>query len=293
MNKIFSAFSLVAVFALNAQAGILSSNLSFNGIADLIVDQSRSNLVDNGDGVLSVGDIVYGYLNFDERSLDGGGNANISGGELTALFAVEISNDLGLHPSGFGKVFEHKAATGFLTSLLDAALVAEGVGGAAFDASTIAIIVESTTSVDPENVATSLGFFTGAAWDAVATVGKLASTDFFQIRDLGLLFGGSAQEAASLSVLQTSAAAGLPSPSAFLSNVGADVLTDTDAAFDTFGQVALRDGTIFPNTNTDNGSWVFNDRTNFAINAVPEPTSLLAFAGLFGFGAVGFRRRGA
>ncbi|TWT89722.1 hypothetical protein Mal64_01010 [Pseudobythopirellula maris] len=290
MRTLLFSFALLGLLASQAEASVLSQNLSFNSIEDLIIDQSRSNVYDvTGDG-LSVGDVVYGYLNFDEVALDGGGNQDIVGGEITTLFAIEVTAFLGFVGPGGTPVIEHGPSTvpGYtFADLLDPALLAEGVGGNPIDPLTMAIVVSSPTAPDPENLATDLAYFTGADWDMELTAGKATASDFFQITNFGLTVGGSAQETASLSILQTGP--GLPDPSTF-QPVGADVQTDADSAFDTFGQIALRDGSVFANTNSDSASWDFANRATIAINApTPEPVSVFVWASLLGLVAANRR----
>ena len=272
-----------------ASASILGQNLTFNGSEELLTDESRGNIVDSGAGnvgVLGVGDAIYGYVQFDQVSKDGAGNTPITGGIIAALFAIEVTGDLG------GGVFTHGASTVTGAKLTDlaTALVAEGIGGDAVDASSMFLIVSSATSASPVNTATDLTFFTPAAWDIEATGGVVAANgDFFQVKVTGSLEAGAVwQESASLSVLQHVLGPG----TICLDDVGSDVLTDGDTAFDTFGQIAIRSGNVQKNDNPDASNWYLQDNGNFAVNATPEPTTFAVWAilGLCGFGTQ-LRRR--
>ncbi len=280
--------ALIAV-AQSAAAAVAQQNMTFNGLEDLWVDESRSNIVDNGDNELSVGDVIYGYVSFDERNLDSSGNENITGGRLAALFAIQVTDET----SPGSKIFLHgpSATAGFqLTDLLDGDLLTEGVGGSPIDANSMFVIVESTTAGSPVNNATDLGWFTGADWDIVATGGVVAANgDFLQVRDLSVPGFPIFAETASLSILQHALGSGV----VFLDNVGADDFTIPGANLnDAFGQLAIRSATITSNTNSDSAFWAYQDNGNFAFNAVPEPTTIAVW-GVFGLVGVagGIRRR--
>ena len=282
--------ALFAVPVCSADAGILVQNLSFNGFEDVIIDQSRSNIVDaNEDGVFSVGDAVYGYLSFDEVQLDNGTQTDIVGGQLATLFALEVTEDFG------DDVFGLSASTvvGFtLGDLLDADLLAAGVDGEAIDADTLAVVVGSTSTLEPENVAQNLGFFSAASgYEIELTAGLALDTDFFQVTDNGDF---DFDESAGLSVLQTGA--GLPDPSSFLP---VDAATQFAGPFesDATAQISLV-GTIGPNNPNANDffnpatgeGFLLQNQAQVSLNAVPEPTSALAFVGIFGL-AVRRRRK--
>ncbi len=283
--------------AKDAKASVLANNMTFNGTEDVFIDESRANIVDtDGNGVLSVGDVIYGYVSFDERNLDGGGNENIQGGRLAALFSIKVTAET----SPGSKIFLHGAndtAGTTFADLLDAGLLAEGVGGAAIDSDAMFLIVESTTAVSPVNTATSLAWFTSADWDIVATGGVVAANgDYFQAKDRSD-YGGAGpadddiliQETASLSVLQHTLSGGV----VFLDNVGADdFLIPGVSLADAFGQIAIRSATVTNNTNSDSASWALQDNGNFAFNAVPEPATFAVW-GVFGLIGVasGIRRR--
>lgn len=280
----------LAAVAQNASASVLANNMTFNGIEDVFVDESRSNVIDNGDGKLSAGDVIYGYVSFDERNLDGGGNEPISGGRLAALFSIKVTAET----APGSKIFLHGAndtAGSTFADLLDAGLLAEGVGGAAIDSDAMFLIVESTTAPSPVNTATSLAWFTGADWDIVATGGVVAANgDYLQVFDnSNSITGLDYRETASLSVLQHTLGGGIT----FLDNVGADDFTIPGTSLaDAFGQIAIRSATITPNTNSDSGSWALQDNGNFAFNAVPEPASVAVWgAGLLVAVAAATRRR--
>ena len=281
---------VLAGFASHARASVLANNMTFNGIEDLFVDESRSNALDrDSSGGLSVGDVIYGYVSFDERNLDGGGNEPIQGGRLAALFSIKVTAET----SAGSKIFLHGAndvAGSTFADLLDADLLAEGVGGAAISADAMFVIVESTTAVSPVNTAPDLKWFTGADWDIVATGGVVAANgDFLQVFDnSNSVTGLNYLETASLSVLQHTLGGGV----VFLDNVGADDFTIPGTSLsDAFGQIAIRSATITPNTNPDSGNWALQDNGNFAFNAVPEPATFAVWGLLASVGLIGAYRR--
>ena len=63
--------ALLALPVSSANAGVLSSLLSFNGIEDVLIDQSRSNFDDlDNNGVFSTGDILSGFVSIDQADPD-------------------------------------------------------------------------------------------------------------------------------------------------------------------------------------------------------------------------------
>ena len=63
--------ALLALPVSSANAGVLSSLLSFNGLEDVLIDQSRSNFDDlDNNGVFSTGDILSGFVSIDQADPD-------------------------------------------------------------------------------------------------------------------------------------------------------------------------------------------------------------------------------
>ena len=95
----FLKFAVIAaLFALpvsSANAGVLSSLLSFNGVEDLLIDQSRSNFTDvDSSGGFTVGDVLSGFVTIDQADPDSDstGVVDVNSPEAVVFaFAAEVT----------------------------------------------------------------------------------------------------------------------------------------------------------------------------------------------------------
>lgn len=283
---------LAALFAVpvsSANAGVLNSLLSFDGFEDVLVDESRSSFFDNDQsGGLSKGDVIYGFLAFSDAERSTGPNSfdNISlTDQLVATFSFELT-DIVADVNG-AAVFVHGAVSAANTllgqdidSLLGAGLSSAGGAGASF-------VLVSHTGLNPEPLnyqgptgvnpgPLGLKNFTSADWDYELTAG-FAAGDFLHLEGVPSLDGKSG-ESGGLTILDSATTP----VSSFLLVDATSLLDGTDSKhhFGLSGQVLLK---------VSANGWSFTDTTRVTLNAVPEPTSLLAFGLLIG--VAGVRRR--
>jgi PEP-CTERM motif len=279
MKKFLAALAVFAVFAVPAQAGILSSVLTFDGIADNLLDESRTGFVNNGAVGFDVGDQFFGFASISDVQPQGGLGAK----QIAIFYSFEVKTDLGGGLFSLGAV---TAGPNTLASLLpDFAPVTNGLGDAAF------VVLGNNGGYDPlapaATRATQANFgtkFTAANWSYEGTGGfATGSDDFMQFQVIGVGATVGAQ-VGGFTLFDADFLGG----SVSLLGVAA---TSFDAVpVTTLHDVTLDNATIFSGGTS---GWDFRDTANFNLNPVPEPSSMLTFAvlGLSGFAGMGRRRK--
>ncbi|MEM6364597.1 MAG: PEP-CTERM sorting domain-containing protein [Planctomycetota bacterium] len=305
MFRKFLFVGLTALISASADAGVVSSLLSFNGNSDVLTDDSVGLFVENGtvDNVLEVGDYLQGMISFDPL----GGNAVPAGSSVIGAYSLEV-----VSIGAGGSSLELRGASGAdsITSILAAAGVdMSGLSGSFAGQDNGFVLLESSTvDVDRTDfVAGPFGFdvpVTGADFDAIAVLGfdgvddqhtvtaapnALTPLDPFDVYDL-----------TDLATAATFAGSGVPFASFF------GTYSITDHAFGSgvqflpvqnlftggFGDVTILNGSISgTNADTEPNGWDYNDDGDFNINAVPEPGTVIGFALLGVSGALSRRRR--
>lgn len=263
----------------SANAGVLSSLLTFNGVEDLLIDQSRSNFTDaDGSGGFSVGDVLSGFVTIDQADPDSDSVdiVDVNSPEAVVFaFAAEVTGE---NENGSLNLGVSTVEGNTLEDFIDADIYSN-VNNAA---ETIFVALEASAAASSpldESVFDSLDDFNADnGFSFVLSGGIAAGTDdFFQFSPIGIgdIVGA---EAGGFTI--------------FDSPFGVDALlpvstTRLDDLADSQHDVSLINGTIF---NADPGSvFDFANNSDFAINVVPEPTTMMSFIGIFGL--VTMRRR--
>ena len=283
---------LAALFALpvsSANAGVLSSLLSLDGNLDLLVDDSASFVVDRADDadLLQVGDLLQGAFNLDVID----GNTVPSGSSIFGVFSFEVESITG---GPTGQLVQFGAPTAAADSVLNIGGVdLSGIADASVTDTALLIIESDASSLNTNGLDASTLFTTDFnGFEAVIAAGFVDADDqqtvlagpLVDVTDLtapGLVNGTSipvvvADFSTSLSVTGSTFGLFLPVPNPSPLSGGA------------FGDL-IGTGTISTPTEalSENG-FLFSDDGVFAINAVPEPTSVA----IFGFIALcSFERR--
>ncbi|MCG8649876.1 MAG: PEP-CTERM sorting domain-containing protein [Pirellulales bacterium] len=298
MLRKFLCVAVLAAFATTAQAGTLGSALTFNGLEDEIqASSSRVNVIDqDNSGGISAGDLVYGFVDFNQILQDSSFNFDVTTiGSLAGVFAVEVGTPTG-NVFPLGAVSSPPNSGLNLASLVDPAL-APFIGAT----DQFAILGNSSninTAAFTETVTTARGFgdgFTAApsggatpdgllgfdsTWDVELTANFTTADDFFLFFDGGA-FGLQTGGATITSQPGLGGAAFVPvdttlppggTPSGLTSDIALDLTLVTPSPTNGFG---------------------FSGDASFRINAVPEPTSIAAFAGIAALGLGARRRRKA
>ena len=284
----FIKFAVLAALCMvpfsSANAGILGSLLSFNGVEDRLIDQSRSNFNDNDQsGGFSVGDVLSGFVSIDQVDADNDnlGVVDVNSPESVVFaFAAEVQSvdpTTGLTELGVSTVADQT-----LEDLLDADIFAN----VSNPGETIFVGLEGSNpaSVIDESVFNSLDDFNAANGFEYVLSGGIAdgTNDFFQFSPLTVPgFDIIGIEGGGFTVFDN--LLGVPA-GGFLPVAS----TRLDGTGDSFHDVTLINGTI---ETIENSAFDFANNSDFLINAVPEPTSILSFAGVFVLGIVPRRRR--
>lgn len=291
-----------------ASASIFTAGLSYDGIPDLIQDNSVSTLLPGSDtdGVQNAGDVILGVIKWNVNTSTGGDFGNTT----MAAFAIQVLT--GPDPSGQtvggkpGLAFSLGPVSipGFWASFLhdqDAA-----VGG--FSANTIGAVFSSPGGTDLTTVSAGAAFTNApgmlddtASWSLDVSFGQVLTTDFFQaiVRDQNN--DGKITYATEWVGVSAGSTTGLEAGalSAIINNLGAALLPVTFD--DLYGNVVSADIALLPSTilvqadptQTGHG-WAFADQSDVALNPTPEPTSLLIWSLLAAAGWLGmtfWRRR--
>lgn len=283
---IFAVAALATVvFAVNAQAGLVTSLLSSDNTKnDQIQDRSVGYVIDvDGDGEIGSGDIGWGLIRVDKIN-----NQDVNN-RVFMVYAAQLTS--GSSP------FTHTAVASGGTYALDTIL------GATLDysnGSPIAVLLEVPASLtfsgvdfdnsSNTNTPTSLKSAIGTAFGSaqlIATVGLKDSQDYYSLT-------GSPPTPPTL--IQTAELSVVESFVGPLSNWKA--LLDpfpNDGQDWTDNEAAIKPGSIEAVTyHTDDGNYYKTaDAGTYHVNYVPEPSSLAGLAGLalVGLGGVCLRRR--
>ena len=270
------ALSLVSVCS-QANASILGSLLSFDGNVDTLVDQGFANVYDGATGNLtsdfSVGNVIAGFVTIDQA---GDPPSDISPSSVVFAFVAEIAGVNGLSPLGT-PVLDLQASTvaGLqLTDFLAGTEAADGSGNEADEAGTVFAVFEgiSPPAVDPSSVSSVADFTAANGYSYTGSGGIVSSDDFFEFTPLPVPFGGNIGfQAGGFSIIDNPLGGGtvyLP--------VGTQ--SQVVGSGTTFHDVIITQSNI--TDDSGNANFALGGNTNFQLNAVPEPSSLISFAGL-------------
>lgn len=319
---------LLIALCVPVQAAILSGGLTFNGTKDELRDESVGMVINaDADGVdatrISAGDYLQGIIDFDNIKQDITGD-NVT---LSSVFAVYSFKVIAVdYDKGFIQLgVESNALSDYSIAkmLADAGFSTAGMtnySGALSDA-TFAIFEKAVTDTSGEGdigdvvvdgdanpllVSGEIGGQISASneW-SLSLVGGLLGDDFYNVDvfdPANLTFAGIANLAdndtfASYRSAMSVLFHGFSSDTVFLP------LSVTDYSVAIGGDGASHSGDVItsgnniitePNDTAEAGGWLYSDDGNFQINAVPEPASMLVWAGLLGVGGlVAARRRKA
>ena len=272
------------ICAPNAQAGILSSILKFDGSQNVLEDESRDFFVDFDLDTPTLGDVFFGVAVIDDISQIVGQTETPLGAPESVVVAIaaEVTNVTGtLDINGDGELtVEFGAVTQDGFFLND--IIGNGFGRFADDDGTMFAILEKPIDVSASSF-TNAGFPTPLSqlddWTYVAHGGFADGTnafgdvDFFEAViefdenavDDGDQFGG-------FTVFDHTFGPG----TVFLPS-----LAPHENIADTSHQVAILDGSL---ESTDTNGWNVENDVDFGVRVVPEPGSLAIFAFCAGFG---------
>ena len=305
---------LAALFALpvsSADAGILSSILTLNGTADQVntinnpvglsgfVDQNQNNILDAGDigfGFIASTQVTNDIVTSDPFNpnspvgIGSGTPAAFGPNEYLAAVFSGVVNDGPLPGQTFLTAVDPTAGTGFSIPELfpDFADAGEQLDGV--DNAVVAVVSGSTangvndlTDTDASNLGT---FFTDADFELEFALG--VDGGFFQSSVIapGGVFGGGPQlgQRAALNVIDGTQGTGFAS-APFIPVPVAGLFTPPEV---TAADVAV-DNTLVALDQPANGFQFTIESSSIRLNAVPEPSTCIAFA-CIGFLAMGRRR---
>jgi hypothetical protein len=292
---------LVAGLVAPAQASLLGSLLTFNGQLDTVNLQAPGlvGVIDNGGSGLGlqVGDVGFGFIASNQLTNDGGTDVTTSKAIVT-VFAAQVAPGL---PGTAPGVLSLVAPTNPAQSLYGLLSAAGNGFTSVFDTAglqtdTIAMVI---SSVGNQSAA-------GLTGNAGPTTSNWLSTSFFDpskyqfealldtsnggFFDLSLNNPFAGNQSAGFHIAKHAFGAGtqfIPVDGVRLPEGFPPVTVGVDVSLEPFSfGPALNTGT--PPTQGQRGWVVRGSVSTASINAVPEPMSLLAFAGLFG--AAGLRR---
>ena len=308
MRKFLLLAAIAAMaFPASADAGVLSSLLSFDGAEDIINDDSVGNfrevMGNTTDGRLVVGDLLQGVINF--NPIDGNGVP--TGQSVIGIYSLEIvsigagGTSLELRgATGAQSVNAIMAAAGVDTSGLTGTFAGAANGFAVLESSVSDITGRADFLGPVDATGTGFGFTTtnlSSNYSAVATLG------FDGVDDNHTIFSA-APGGVPLDLTDTTVAAGFAGTGiSFAGFHGAYSITDhafgTSVAFlpilnpitGGFGDVTIVNGSVSGTDSATVGNgWDFNDDGDFRLNAVPEPATAAMF-GCIGMVALLGRRR--
>ena len=287
LRKCLIATGLVALMATQAQAGLFGSLLSGNGIPDLLLDDSASFVVDRGGDadVLEVGDLFQGAFELGEVD----GNSVPAGTSIFGVFSLEVLSIDAL--AGVVQFGAPAAGADNITSLLSGGGVdMSGLVGPT--ATTGITLIESTTADLNTSSLTAASLFADFGANGFEGVLNLGFDGIDDHHTVTAATGVDLTDLAAVSPTLT--------PVNLASIVGTYSVTADALGPVTFlplpnavsgaeGAVVITNGTIqTPTAGLHANGFLFGDDGTFAINVVPEPTSLAAWIVLAGFAA---RRR--
>ena len=296
---IFVAVAALCI-ASQAEAGLLSSLLTFNGSQDNLTDQSVDSFIDvDNSGDLSLGDVLYGVATIDQITADvndpGATAEDVAPGRIALAFAAQIDSFDTLAIPVINELradVTFGAVTGAGPTLDDLL----GGNGLISDNSIFAVFERptGTNPIDFVNTSSGTGLLPltdgSDPWDYVASGGiDLTTDDFFEAEltfELSSLEFDSGEQRGGFSVFDHTFAPGVQFLGVDVENIAGTAVTSH--------HLTVNDGSVISPADSpqiDNG-WEFENNFAFSINAVPEPSSFLAFAGL-AIAGLGVRRRRA
>jgi hypothetical protein len=279
MLRKFLCVALLAAFAIPAQAGVLSSLVTTDGLVDTLDDAARGFYVDtNSSSTIDSGDVIFGWLQVNSVN---GANTGINPPSLVGIYSITLgavgaAND----PTAS---FSAGASTGTysLANLAPSLVGASSATSAQKDAS-LFVLGGSQSFYDAGSVTSASAGETGAidilsqidsAVGFEALMGFGDSDDFM---DVFVVTASIIAEAGGFTVFDSTLGTGSDS---FIPLTGANGGTH---------DVLQTVGTVTPNTGP--GPWTYQGTNQFAVNAVPEPGSFAIFGALL-IGGVARRRR--
>ncbi|MFO0944938.1 MAG: hypothetical protein U1D30_03165 [Planctomycetota bacterium] len=311
--KFWVLAGLLALTAQSSQAGILDSLISSDGIQDTLEDNSRGLIIDeDGNNLVSSGDIIVGLARIDRRS-QGLASSTLDDSKQLILaysFMVDTVTPLGPFAGVTYKAVDPSLGTGYSIQELLADALEPPLSATEWAQATFAVLEKqfgnTNASNNPVNDVTTAGMTlidgvmgTGTTYSLDIIGGLVDSSDFFT----NLITGGPGLSipaiiAASNSVPIGSVSGGFTNlyknfAGTLLAVEGVNVLTNASSYHD----YTLTGGTLFGygSGSPQPTNWTYSDKLDVNLNNfnVPEPSSMLVWAGLFGcvVGARQLRRR--
>ncbi|MEM6364595.1 MAG: PEP-CTERM sorting domain-containing protein [Planctomycetota bacterium] len=282
-----------------SSSGLLASIAAFNEFDGGPNEQPNYAYVDgDGSGDFGLGDILYGIAQIDQVTPDSGASANVPPANIALAFAAEVvAVNVVADVPGILSVadFTFGAVTDTNNSIHS--LIGAGLAGTLSDTDIFAVFerASGTNPIDLANTAPAgsmLQSFTNVGpnpYDFVMAGDLSGADDFFEARlncnGAGEFINGS--QAGGFIFTQNTLSPGtvfLP-----VATVG------VDGTALGFSQVTIDQGSnISPSTDTpEMNGFEFQNNTQFTVNAVPEPATMLAFGAIAGLGLVRRHRRSA
>lgn len=293
----------------STDASVLTSRLTFDGPIhhtllfgspfqgggeDKLQDDSVTALVDNGDGVIGIGDFVYGIINMTNTQASTQANQGISQTEqITIVFSAKFTGAGSGGSFSLGPVADSLSDID-LRNLLSPSIIDDFSLGA-FDDTSVFVVMSNPIGtaevggINPlnsnaniggavdansiENVLTNANGWTGDA------IGGLLAGNFFEFLSTGGLSG---LERGGFTITEKNFSGFFLSVD--VANFGG-VITDHDVTLD-FGSVNAA------SVEEQGKGWVFSDQGSFFVNvkAVPEPATAVVWSILLGFATICSRR---
>lgn len=297
MFRVFLFLGMLAVLAVPAQAGLLGNVLTFNGTQDRI-DNTAPALVafidNDGVGGLTIGDVGFGFVSSNEVVNDGGPGAISLTRTIVTVFAAQVG---ALNSDGAFQLIAPTNAAQSLYGLLNDAGngFASVFDTAGLQSDVVAMVISSNAAQAPGDL-TGFGGPTTANW----LTNQFTDSDYgfealLDLNDGGFfdlyqdpLFPALATQSGGFNVAKHSfgpstqfldvTANRVPSLTSVAVDVGLSVVnispSDPDA----------------PENYVGRGWTLTGNASSVTVNAVPEPTTVLAFVSI-GLAGVGASRR--
>lgn len=340
--RLACAVAVLQLFAAPALATVWTNNISYDGIIDVVQDNSVSfALLDSSpgggaDGKVSVGDIIVGTVKWNINITDG----NPVEDHAITIFAAAVTADNGRGTSVIGGNSTINFSLGAAPGVLDVLLPTHSAAIGGFSANALGMTFSRDGGPDPttQNFAAATALI-DTTYTRDFEFGFGVATDYFEaeLRDhrtdgppgawtggagglaVGIFGDGvidirdtdgdgyvneyddsagvgpgaimtpglatTGAESGGFSVLRDFSG---PGPSNYL-----PVTTISLAGMIGSAQISLSPSTtlIQPTQSQVNNGYVFADQSTIALNAVPEPGTMLLWSGLLCTGAVGAWRR--
>lgn len=289
---LFLAFLMACLLAPPAslEASILSNLLTFDGPEhftsppfkgggeDKIDDDSRSLFIDvDGNEEFSVGDVIWGVLTISDVQASGVPvDQELPPNRIVFVFSAKIAEEGDVAGSWELAPVADDQSDYDLRNLLDSSVL-NGLSDETIVTVFSAVDTATNNPIDwsPSEVKTELTTTKGWSWELTADM-KDGTDDFFVYKEdvPGQLTGVDR--------------GGLTITSSAFSAVWLDV-----DVLDFNGVTHYNNLVLYPASVTyePTNGWTFTDHSTFFVNAVPEPVSLITWAGLAGFGAAFAARR--